>query len=298
MAGHRYSMRDYQDSGAFPFHIGPATVDGRFAVHTHDFAELVVILDGTGRHVINGAPYDVGAGDVSVFNLGATHGFERARRLRMVNVMYAPSLLAPIGPDVRALAGFQALFVISPTAGADYRCMMRLDKKGLEQARGLLTRMSDEFSAKRPGSYTLIRALLTELVVLLSRRYSHGGVNVAGPEAALRLAATAGHMSATFREPHTVAQLADMTGISRRHFMRLFKQINGVSPLQYLLDLRLRHAAQLLRTTPMPITRVAFDSGFSDSNYFTRQFARRYGEAPREWRMRGRWAGGDASLPC
>jgi AraC family L-rhamnose operon transcriptional activator RhaR/AraC family L-rhamnose operon regulatory protein RhaS len=75
-----------------------------------------------------------------------------------------------------------------------------------------------------------------------------------------------------------------MSGLSRRHFLRLFQQVYGTSPLQHLLDLRLQHAAALLNSTALPITRVAFESGFADSNYFTRQFTARYGVAPRKFR--------------
>ena len=281
---HEYRMREYAGGDVFPFQIGGATVEGRFPEHTHDFAELVVILAGTGRHVINGRTYRVGPGDVSVFNLGAAHGFEDSRGLEMVNVMYAPSLLAAAGPDLRSLPGFQALFAISPTAGGEYRCMMRLDKPGLGWVSAALKRMVAEFASRREGYQTLLRSQLLELAVYLSRRYSHDAVSVEGPPGALRLAEVAGYMAARFREPLTVGALAERAGLSRRHFIRLFRRIYGTTPVQHLLDLRLRHAAALLGQAGRSVTQVAFDSGFADSNYFTRRFTKCFGAPPGRFR--------------
>ncbi len=284
MQRHQYRMRDYAGAETFPFHMGPAVVDGRFEEHAHDFVELVVVSAGTGLHVINGRSYEVGAGDVCVFNLGATHGFEQARTLRMTNIMCSPGMLSDVGQDTRSLPGFQALFVISPSGEGDYRCMMRVDAPRLVAAQALIARMSHEFTRKDPGYQTALRSLLTQLVVYLSRQYSGQGVTVSGPATALRLADTVSYMSSSYREPLTVTQLADMACLSRRHFLRQFKQVYGTTPLQYLLGLRLRHAADLLRSTSLPVTRVAFESGFADSNYFTRQFSARYGVSPRTWR--------------
>jgi len=291
MQKHQYRMRDYAGADVFPFHMGPALVNGRFEEHAHDHAELVIVTAGTGVHVINGKPYQVGAGDVSVFNVGTTHGFEQARTLRMTNIMYSPSVLSGIGSDVAAMPGYQALFVISPSAGADYRCMMRIAGSALVVAQALIARMSHEFDHKRPGYQTAIRSLLAQLVVYLSRQYSQAGVKVAGPQSALRLADTAGFMAASFREPLTIDRLAALSGLSRRHLLRQFKQVFGTTPLQYLLDLRLRHAAELLRSTTLPVTRVAFESGFEDSNYFTRRFSARHGVSPRAYRVGREQAG-------
>jgi AraC-like DNA-binding protein len=286
MAHPQYRIAQYPGTGEFPFHIGAATVEGQFHQHTHDFVELVVITGGSGRHVVNGRPFRIGAGDVFVFNLGAAHGFEQAQHLEMVNIMFAPWMLAAAGPDARSLPGFQALFVVGPARGEDFRCMLRLDRPGQTQVGVMLDRMIMEFAGRRGGHQTLLRAWLLELVVFLSRRYSHRGVTVEGPAGALRLAGVASHMGANFREKLSLSELAVKAKLSRRHFIRQFRRVYGTTPLQHLLDLRLQHAAQLLRAGGRSVTAIAYESGFQDSNYFTRQFARRFGIAPSAYRAR------------
>ena len=66
--------------------------------------------------------------------------------------------------------------------------------------------------------------------------------------------------------------------------LRHFKQINGSSPKEYLIGLRINYACELLDSTQLSIGEIAFKSGFNDSNYFTRQFRRVTGRSPRDYR--------------
>lgn len=74
--------------------------------------------------------------------------------------------------------------------------------------------------------------------------------------------------------------------LSRFHFMKVFKKATGRSPRQYLIDLRLRAAVNLLSTTDMPVQEVARQSGFDDAFYFSRLFSRRMGKSPAGYRAR------------
>ncbi|HEX7710733.1 MAG TPA: helix-turn-helix domain-containing protein [Sphingomonadaceae bacterium] len=76
-------------------------------------------------------------------------------------------------------------------------------------------------------------------------------------------------------------------GLSERSIQHLFA-LAGSTPSAYILERRLRTAADRLRAQPCAsITEVAFDSGFNDSAYFSRCFRRRFSVAPRSWRQDG-----------
>jgi AraC-like DNA-binding protein/quercetin dioxygenase-like cupin family protein len=283
-----YTYQIPQFTGAdFAFHVGAARVEGSFHEHGHDFIELVVITGGSSDHIVNGKRYQIGAGDVYVLNEGAVHAFENARALDLVNVMYTPPLLQMLGDDARSQAGFQALFVISTAAEGEYRCTMRLDGDGLARVRRLLEQMIAEQQGSLPCRGTILRACFVELAALLVRSYGLNQTRIEGPPAALRLADTVGHISEHPAEEHSLDTLAARSGLSRRHFARLFRQCYGTSPMEYVLSRRLDMAARLLvDKKDMSVSAVAYASGFNDSNYFTRQFSRRVGMAPREMRRR------------
>jgi AraC-like DNA-binding protein len=74
-------------------------------------------------------------------------------------------------------------------------------------------------------------------------------------------------------------------GLSPFHFLRLFAAVLGVTPHQYLVRSRLRHAARLLADHDRAITDVALDVGFGDLSNFVRTFHRAAGVSPRAFRQ-------------
>jgi AraC-like DNA-binding protein len=90
---------------------------------------------------------------------------------------------------------------------------------------------------------------------------------------------------------HREIDLEDAAGqadISPFHFLRLFSSVLGVTPHQYLVRSRLRHAARLLADDDRPITDVAYDVGFGDLSNFVRTFHRAAGVSPRRFREASR----------
>jgi len=83
-------------------------------------------------------------------------------------------------------------------------------------------------------------------------------------------------------------QAAQHVGLSPFHFLRLFSRVLGVTPHQYLVRTRLRHAAQLLAAGERPVTDVALDVGFGDLSNFVRSFHRAAGVSPRRFRQAAR----------
>jgi AraC-like DNA-binding protein len=83
-------------------------------------------------------------------------------------------------------------------------------------------------------------------------------------------------------------QTARQTGLSPFHFLRLFSGVLGVTPHQYLVRSRLRHAARLLTDDDIAITDIAYDVGFGDLSNFVRTFRRAAGVSPTKFRQASR----------
>jgi transcriptional regulator GlxA family with amidase domain len=73
--------------------------------------------------------------------------------------------------------------------------------------------------------------------------------------------------------------------MSKRNFIRSFQAAMQISPIAYLVQLRVTRGASLLRHTQLNVTEVAFMVGFGDSNYFARQFHKVLGTTPRQYRQ-------------
>jgi AraC family transcriptional regulator len=94
------------------------------------------------------------------------------------------------------------------------------------------------------------------------------------------------HIEANSDQPCSLQSLADLAGLSRFHFVRMFGAIVGQSPNQYLINTRMRTAADRLITTSTPIAQIAFDVGFNDISHFYLCFREAFGCTPRQWRIR------------
>lgn len=87
-----------------------------------------------------------------------------------------------------------------------------------------------------------------------------------------------------YTQPISIADIAERVGCERRRFAYLFDKQLGMSPVQYLTELRLKQAKKLLRTTTMPVSKVAEVVGYHDSFYFCRVFKKQYQLTPTEFR--------------
>ena len=107
----------------------------------------------------------------------------------------------------------------------------------------------------------------------------------AAPQHHARVARVLRLLECDSTEPHSLADLARIAGVSPYHFLRTFKRVTGVTPHQWLLRARLREAAQRLSASRESVTDIALDVGFEDLSNFIRSFHAEFGMSPRRWRM-------------
>jgi AraC-like DNA-binding protein len=78
---------------------------------------------------------------------------------------------------------------------------------------------------------------------------------------------------------------------------RAFKQSQGTTPHEYIVDRRIAHARALLKETDTPLSEIALVSGFADQSHLARHFKRRVGVSPRAFRQSQRCDGALSSAP-
>ena len=111
---------------------------------------------------------------------------------------------------------------------------------------------------------------------------------VAGPRDRRRAVEAALWLDEHAHEAVDLKAAAEQAGLSTFHFLRLFSNVVGATPHQYLVRARLRHAARLLAEQERSITDIALDVGFGDLSNFVRTFRRAAGVSPRAFRNRAR----------
>ncbi len=89
-------------------------------------------------------------------------------------------------------------------------------------------------------------------------------------------------------QPVTVSELASNMGISERYFRHLFKLQTGKCPREYISDLRLNMAKDMLLTGSFSVKEIAYSLGFQNPYYFSRFFKERTNQYPSEYRKEKR----------
>ena len=277
-----FYLNTFTNDVTFPFFAQHGGHDDPLYRHAHmDFAEMSLITDGSARHLVDNDSYPIEKGDVFVIHENMSHAFEETDRLRLYNIMFSPVLL-PSG-DISGSSGFGALFSAENNKRS-FSSHLRLNPADFELVAHLFRRMHREYTEKRVGWQTAVQGDLLRVTVTLSRLYDFDKVK--DDHGLEKIASAAAYIERNYAENISVARLAEMSNYSLRQFIRLFKKAYGCIPTEYIANLRMQKARELLRSKGSSITDIALFCGYGDSNYFSRIFRKYNGMTPSEYRSR------------
>lgn len=95
-------------------------------------------------------------------------------------------------------------------------------------------------------------------------------------------------MNTDYKETHSLEDYAKMCCMSKYHFLRVFKDITGCSPIDYRNSIRLEHAKELLCETDNTIDDISISVGYTSNAYFCNTFKLKFGIAPSQYRKKHR----------
>jgi AraC-like DNA-binding protein len=255
-----------------------------YPLHSHDFSELVIVHRGEGIHIVQGIEHPVRAGDVFVINGAQVHGFRHLRSMSHTNLTFLPAALRAVDHARATVPGFQALFAVEPLAAARtvFRSRLQLAPAQLAWVNGIIVELERELRERLPGYDDMVTLLFAQIVLFLSRVYSQIGSATA--DRYMRIGRVITLLEQDYGSPWTISALAEIANTTPRSLTRQFAGLLGLSPIAFLIRIRINKAATLLQTTALTVTEIAHQVGFNDSNYFTRQFHRINGMSPLAFR--------------
>ncbi|MCR2804437.1 helix-turn-helix domain-containing protein [Paenibacillus soyae] len=270
----------------FPFFIQYGEHNEDTPLHKHDdFTELVIVLNGNATHIVDSETYFIKKGNVFIINGPISHAYQNPHEFKICNIMFRSDLLRSAGPDLSTSNGYQALFVLEPLYRNihSFQSGLSLSIPSLEHVSSIIAGMIKEYNDKQQGYQTMLNSRFMELVVYLSRQYNK---QENGTDSNLmHLANAISYIEDHYLEPLTLEEIAARSNISVRHLNRIFQSYYQTTPISYLQRLRLERARMLLRQSGLPITKISYECGFNDSNYFTRKFSKTYGLSPKAFRL-------------
>ena len=146
----------------------------------------------------------------------------------------------------------------------------------------LFGQIIQEMQLCRPRFEELISLLLRNIFILISRNLIKANRADNSLENEVELAMH--YFRENYRSEINVEDYALSRGMSASNFYRVFKQISGSTPLQYILKLRLSNAQNLLENSNLSIAEIASAVGYENPLYFSRLFNKHIGVSPSEYR--------------
>ena len=276
--------KDWFHPDGFPIAVERREPQEPFGLHAHEFAEIVIITAGRGVHVTGKESYPLNAGDTFVIGGSRQHDYHSLNRLCLVNILFQPDKLNLRTYDLHTLPGYHALFTLEPAwrRRHQFNGRLRLAPKELSVVLVMVDKLDEELRTRSSGFKFMATAAFMQIVGYLSRCYA----NSKSPDsrALLRIGEAISDLEINYQEAINLDRLARIAHMSKRNFIRSFQAALGTSPIAHLVHLRVNRGASLLRRTDQSVTEIAFQVGFADSNYFTRQFNKLIGVTPSQYR--------------
>lgn len=93
------------------------------------------------------------------------------------------------------------------------------------------------------------------------------------------------YMEQHYKEKLSLNYMAEMVSFSSEHFSRLFRRETGETYVNYLNNIRMKQAVELLETTDKKVYEIAEETGFSSLNYFSTLFKKKFGMSPYNYQV-------------
>ena len=254
------------------------------SLHCHDFSELVLIISGAAEHLTEWGTHPVRGGDIFLIREGMAHGYKSIDDLVLINILFDEDSLGLPFQDLRDLPGYHTLFSIEPAFRRqdEFTSRLHVSPSHMDRILDCAEALEEELREKRPGYVFGAKAKFMELITRIARSYPEIGET--GGEKRYRLGEAMTYIEGNLDRNISIGELLAITGYSESTLLRAFKRVTGDSPLHYQRHLRIARAKRLLEEPSTSITQVAYDSGFADSNYFSRVFRGVTGLSPRDYR--------------
>lgn len=156
--------------------------------------------------------------------------------------------------------------------------------------RPIFSMLLAELTHPAVGTQALTEALMKQCLILVLRQH----LTTAGVHSPLftalrdeRLARAVTVIVQQPARPHTVDSLAGIAGMSRSAFAEAFSRNFGEGPIEFVQRVRLRHAAQMLSSTSLPVKAIAVSIGYASRSSFSRSFRDEFGVDPSTFRASG-----------
>lgn len=254
--------------------------------HFHPVYEIYYLISGTRKFFIESDIYNISKGTLVLINKNVMHqttytsDMVNERTYILFNDNHISYLIEKYGREKINECFKQKIFPI-PIQRREY-------------VEGVISQLYNEYKNRDEFSERLMECYLNELMIFLIRYKMHiangdYSINVLNNTISLSscdesIQTAAKYIMENYNKNLTLSNVAYKVNMSSTYFSKKFKEVTGFGFKEYLLNVRIKKACELLLETRLSVTEIAYKIGFNDSNYFGDVFKKSRGISPLKYR--------------
>ena len=266
------------------FNLSTGYQERSYQTHWHSYGEILLVGPGTTNiFMVNQKNYELSEGDFLLIWPMEMHAIIDADRKESLVIQFSNAFMNSLFDLQRIMHAYRNLHVLS----------VRSHPRLVSRLRAIADQMKEIFLAAGPDRELRCCMLLMEFMLILDEHReefipeTHSGDTYSYTDTVMRrmIMVTDYIINNLTADDLSQNAMADMAGISKDYFSRIFRSITGMNYSKWLNMIRLDKATELLADRERTMTEIAMLSGFQSISSFNRVFRAEKGMAPGEYRM-------------
>ena len=259
-----------------------------YRIHKHIEFEISLILKGTGIYDTKTGTYDIRPGDIFLYSTNEYHCitdiFERngIGHMELLNLHFQPSFVWSIGNEYLANSYLKIFF----NRSKNFQNRLDRDNPAILRLTEQMISIKEEFENKEYDYDICIKTKILELMITIHRNFSITEENSMYIPNQLyeRIETALNFMDQNYCSDLSLSDIASKAFMSRTYFCSMFKEMNGLTPWEYINIKRINKAVDLLKSSDLSISSVATQCGYNNMANFSRIFKQITGTTPKHIR--------------
>ena len=250
--------------------------------HYHRYIEILYCMSGTIKVWINGNILFLQKGDLLLINSGVAHATYSVSSYSYIAIKFFMEIL-----KCESCVLNETKYLI-PLCRKDFQSKHFLKKVDISDShiKSLVLSIYDEWNNESFGFELAIRSRILQLFTEIIRIWDSSDPYdfTSQFDETVRTILSAAEYCADNYATVTIDEIAKKSGMSYSYFSRIFKKIMNINFTQYINDLKIAAATNLLLTTDFTSTHIAYETGFSSTSHFICNFKKKTGFSPTEYK--------------
>lgn len=260
-------LRDEEALHGDDFFFGISKVNKHYPLHFHDFYEIELVIEGKGNQIINGNKYELTPNTLFLYHINDYHEIFADEPLLLYNIAFNRVIVDEA--------------TITDIFDYENEIVINLSPHRLEQITSLMLMIKDIYESNRQNKKMILSHLLNAMLLIAinneQKEKIHNNQDISFNRI-LRF------IHENFARSPSLDEISAFSGYQKNYFCDLFKKKTSMTYIEYLTAYKINYSKKLLKVTNKTIKEIAEECGFNSANNFIREFKKKNGITPKQYR--------------